>query len=170
MFLYELVTEEKKNNDIAFENRNYDFANADPNFVYRVKDTSTRRNLKSTDHYLHAPKKAEESTNKQHKHYKLPIPKISRDFTEKRHIIITGSIVFKNTDGYLSAELRSFMTLYICTTIIYASFCGAWFYYYKKYQELFIALNTHLIAILVLGFAESLLSYIFYAEEDAYNV
>jgi len=50
-------------------------------------------------------------------------------------MIVTGEIILKNSDGYLSAELRSFRTVYLFMFMGYAVMCGFWMKLYKDHKE-----------------------------------
>lgn len=80
----------------------------------------------------------------------------------KKSIMLFGKIIFKNTDGYLSSEYRPLKTLYIITTVFYAFLAAYWGYLYFKDKSLLISLNWHILAVVLLAFMESLLSYIDY--------
>ena len=79
-------------------------------------------------------------------------------------------MVFKNTDGYLSADLRPLLTLFIMTTVYYAFLATSWCYHYSKDKTLLISLNWHILAIVLLALFESLLSYIYYLDVDVSNI
>ena len=78
------------------------------------------------------------------------------------YISISGNITFKNTFGYLNAELYPLLNFYIVSTILYLVLGIVWGILLKKYSEFLIAMHHFLTLLLVLGFVESAFMYFEY--------
>ena len=94
---------------------------------------------------------------------------VEHDFAGERHMIVSGKLVMKNSDGYLSAELRSHQTVQLLCVLAWAVMLVLWIYQYKAKRELFITLNYHLGGILLFGLFESFFGYVNYLVLDHYQ-
>ena len=57
-------------------------------------------------------------------------------FGPKQNIItLKGRIIWKNTDGYLSAEFRTEMKFFLTFAVYYTVMCIVWMYMYVNYKE-----------------------------------
>jgi len=127
-------------NDVKYADSNTDFtANSDSRFTYHAEESDEDQ-------------EDDESEAK-----------------GKNHIILTGKVIFKNTDGFLSAEDRPVMMLYMATTIYFGLLVAYWTWLYIKDKSLLISLNYHILAIILFTFLESLLTYILYNLENNYS-
>lgn len=85
---------------------------------------------------------------------------------KEKHVTVNGSIILKNTDGYISSALRPLITFYLFWVIYYVIMMTVWLYQYYMNKKFMIALNWHILATLSFAFLECLLSYIFYKNMD----
>jgi hypothetical protein len=84
------------------------------------------------------------------------------DFKSEPHVVITGQISFRNTKGYLSADMRNFQGWYLFFTFLYAGLLGFWIYTILKNQAEIINLQKIISIILAARFLESFLSMVYY--------
>jgi len=86
--------------------------------------------------------------------------------TKGNIITLDGKIIWRNTDGYLSAEFRPEMKFFLTFSIYYTIMCIVWVVLYIKYKDQITVLNRSLMVILSLGFGECWISYMYYLDFD----
>jgi heme/copper-type cytochrome/quinol oxidase subunit 4 len=77
-------------------------------------------------------------------------------------MVITGSIVLKNTDGYLSADLSKFKGIYIMFSLLYASLASLWYHLMSKNNDKINNLQKIVFIILMASFFESFMNMIYF--------
>jgi len=98
----------------------------DPRLIYRgltdhaIDQSEDRRNLKIHDHVLDNKR---DHPTKQKKIFNDPY---EWDYQHEEHLVVTGTLLLKNTDGFLSADLSKFTSIYIVLTLLYAFLCLVW--------------------------------------------
>jgi hypothetical protein len=92
------------------------------------------------------------------------------DYQHEKHVVVTGSLNLKNTDGYLSADLQYFKGIYLYFTICYAIFIGFWYHLLKKNSDKVINLQKILMAVLIASFFECLMNTLFYFHINNQNI
>jgi hypothetical protein len=80
---------------------------------------------------------------------------------------VSGNVTFRNSFGYLNAELYPLLNFYISMTIIYLILGSVWGYLLKRYNEYLITMHHFITLLLILGFIESVFMYF---EYYIYNV
>lgn len=83
------------------------------------------------------------------------------------YITLSGNITFKNTFGYLNAELYPLLNFYITSTVVYVILGCIWGFLLKRYNEYLITIHHFITLLLALGFIESIFMYF---EYYIYNV
>ena len=156
MFLYEVVTEEKLDHETEYDSGARNGGDTD--------SSGRRRQLRLRDPVLRpASANAIKWKSRLHDPYE-------HDYKHEKHVIVTGQIVFKNSDGFLSADLLGVARVYVFMVLAYGVLCGIWLYQFKKHRDHIVSLNYHLLAILVAALIESLLSLLHYYLMDVSNV
>lgn len=79
-------------------------------------------------------------------------------------MVISGSITFKNSDGYLNAEQSKFLTFYPMITVFYFGLLVVWAYHVKKYKDHLITVHFYVLSILWITFMQCIfnVSYFYY--------
>ena len=156
MFLYEVVTQEKLGNEVGYDSGARNGGN--------TGSSGSGRRLRSRDPVLTpASGNAIKWKSRLHDPYE-------HDYAHEKHVVVTGYMVFKNSDGFLSADLLGVYRVYVFLVIAYGILCGIWLCQFKKQRDHVVSLNFHIFAILVAALIESFLSLLYYYLMDDKNV
>ena len=76
---------------------------------------------------------------------------------------MTGFIKFRNTHGFLNAELFPFLKYYPFMTFVYLGLLSVWLLMMKKYQEQLINLHYYILVIIAITFFECIFNWSLYS-------
>lgn len=74
------------------------------------------------------------------------------------HLVITGTIKYKNTDGYLNAEYHAYLTFHPVMIIFNLILLIFWVQKMKKFQDHLINLHYYVLAVISLSFLQCFFS------------
>lgn len=83
-------------------------------------------------------------------------------FKFEKHLVVTGTILFQNSDGYLSADQSSHITLSWFSLLFYVCFLLWWVIQMRFFKEQVIIIHWMILTLLVLGAVQSFFSVLFY--------
>lgn len=87
-------------------------------------------------------------------------------FMEQPRLIITGTITFKNTHGYLSAQLYQNIELNSWFLTIFAITCVFWSFLLYLYRSKLLPIHYMVSAVLFACLFESMFTLMFYSNEN----
>lgn len=86
------------------------------------------------------------------------------------HIKLQGQLIFKNTFGYINAELWPFLRYYPVMTVIYLCLFGAQVYMMKKHRENIINLHYYVLAIITICLFQCIFNWALYGNMNKIGV
>ena len=76
---------------------------------------------------------------------------------------VTGTIEYKNTNGFLSADQHPLIMINYISLIIYSVFLMYWITHMSRYYFILIQLHWMILIVLVSAFFQSLLAIVYYS-------
>lgn len=77
-------------------------------------------------------------------------------------LIVTGSVLYKNTNGYLTADQVPFIGIYQFLTISYIMMFIVWVYYLHRFRDTLIDIHQMIVTVLFFALLECLLNLTMY--------
>lgn len=157
---YEIINPEKLEKEKSLAERNTDMSNLDENLKYGpvLQSNSTLRRLRSHFYYK-----------------KFGTPKFDRKFLhdpyqnkymEQPRLVITGSITFSNTHGYLSAQLYPNISVNSWFLAVFTITCLFWSLGLYMYRKKILPIHYLVSAVLYACFFEAMFTLMFYSNEN----
>jgi hypothetical protein len=90
-------------------------------------------------------------------------------YKNEKHVVVRGTISYKNTSGYLSADVKNFKGWSMLFVFLYGALLIYWITTIVKNQHQIIALQWFILAILAAIFFKNCLTWLFYFNQDLTN-
>jgi len=90
-------------------------------------------------------------------------------YKNEKHVVVRGTIAYKNTGGYLSADVKNFKGWSLLFVFVYGALVIYWINTIVKNQHSIIALQWYILAILMAVFFKNCLTFIYYFHQDRSN-
>lgn len=91
-------------------------------------------------------------------------PLIKNVFVDPEHhskyLVLNGTVTFKNSEGYLSAELQPYISVYFVFMTFYFALVCAMAYLMKVYKDSIIMFHKIILSLLVISFVQNFIGYI----------
>ena len=85
------------------------------------------------------------------------------------HVVLSGSITFKNSNGYLNAEQRPFIPFYIAMSFLYGAILAYWLLSMKRFESHLISLHYYILTIILVTLIEAVFKACLYGYMDHYG-